>query len=64
MYERSPVDRRRCKTKTRFPLKDSKGDLVREDRRVQADRRLSGIQAEWSEVIQDAGSSGKSQSGK
>ncbi|MGB5540642.1 MAG: hypothetical protein WBO37_11170 [Gammaproteobacteria bacterium] len=54
MYERSPHDRRRSKAKTRFPVNDSKGELVQKDRRMQADRRLSGIQAEWSEMICDA----------
>ena len=54
MFERSLHDRRQCKAKSRFPVIDSKGVLVREERRMQADRRLSGIQAEWSEMICDA----------
>lgn len=54
MFQRSPQDRRRCKAKTRFPIMDSKGLLVQEERRMRADRRLSGIQAEWSEMICDA----------
>ena len=54
MFQRSPHDRRHCKAKTRFPVMDSKGVLVQEERRMQADRRLSGIQAEWSEMICDA----------
>jgi hypothetical protein len=51
MYERSPHDRRRSKAKTRFPVNDSKGELVQKDRRVQAERRLTGIQSEWDEII-------------
>jgi hypothetical protein len=54
MFQRTPYDRRRCKAKTRFPIQDSNGELVREDRRVLPDRRPEGIQAEWDEIIHDA----------
>lgn len=46
MYERRPHDRRTGKTRTRFPLMDSNGDVITEDRRMLADRRLAGIRRE------------------
>jgi hypothetical protein len=36
-------------------FRDSSGELVREGRRKLSDRRLSGIQAEWLEIIVERG---------
>jgi len=47
MLQQRTRERRRHREKTRFPLSDSEGVLVLADRRVQADRRLGNIQAEW-----------------
>jgi len=53
MFQRTPYDRRRCKAKTRFPVQDSNGELVLKERRVLADRRPAGIEAEWGEIIHE-----------
>ena len=42
-------ERRSHSNKTRFPLRDSRGVLVLDDRRVQPDRRLGNIEVEWLE---------------
>ena len=54
MRERNKADRRRNPAKPRFPLKDSGGELVIEDRRIQPDRRLDGIEVEWLEMRETA----------
>jgi len=46
---------RRHSEKTRFPLSDSGGVLVLEDRRSQPDRRLGNIEAEWIDIFLPAG---------
>jgi len=48
-------ERRRHREKTRFPLSDSGGVLVLEDRRSQPDRRLGNIEAEWIDIFLPAG---------
>jgi hypothetical protein len=42
-------ERRSHNSKTRFPLRDFRGVLVLDDRRVQPDRRLGNIEVEWLE---------------
>ena len=55
MQERNPSDRR-CRTKARqYPFRDSDGNLVRQDRRTLPDRRLDGIEVEWLEMREAAG---------
>jgi hypothetical protein len=48
-------ERRRQRGKTGFPLTDSEGVLVLADRRLQPDRRLGNIEAEWVEINFGAG---------
>lgn len=56
MNERSRQDRRQWKN-TSFPLRDNHGHIVRGERRMQADRRLGRIEAEWQEFMQENGQS-------
>jgi hypothetical protein len=44
-------ERRSHSKKTRFPLSDSEGVLVLENRRVQPDRRLGNIETEWIDIF-------------
>ena len=55
MQIRSRKDRRRSGNNVRFPFRDSSGVLIPEDRRVQPERRLSGIEVEWLEMIHEGG---------
>ena len=55
MEKRSQQDRRNWKGRTDFPLRDSNDELVRADRRTSPERRLSGIEAEWLEMADEAG---------
>ena len=55
MAKRSRQDRRCRAGRTNFPFRDSSGELVREDRRRLADRRLSGIEVEWLEMVHESG---------
>jgi hypothetical protein len=55
MAKRIRQDRRCRAGRTKFPLRDASGELVRADRRRQPDRRLSGIEAEWLEMAQESG---------
>ena len=51
MSERKPEDRRQSAGKRSFPFRDSNGKRVLEERRIQPDRRMNGIEeAEWSEI--------------
>ena len=55
MQERNPSDRR-CRTKAlQYPFRDSAGNLVRQDRRTLPDRRLDGIEVEWLDMRESAG---------
>ena len=55
MAKRSLQDRRCWAGKTKFPFRDSSGELVYENRRTQPDRRLSGIEVEWLELAYKSG---------
>jgi len=55
MAKRSLQDRRCWAGKTKFPFRDSSGELVSADRRTQPDRRLSGIEVEWLEMAHESG---------
>jgi hypothetical protein len=55
MQKRRQRDRR-CNTgRQQFPCLDSSGAVVEQDRRRQADRRLSGIEAEWRQMACESG---------
>jgi hypothetical protein len=49
MVQRKSVDRRCSTTRRKFPLRDSSGKRVREERRKLSDRRIDGIgfEIEW-----------------
>jgi hypothetical protein len=55
MAERSRQDRRCWARKAKFPIRDSSGELVHENRRTQPDRRLSGIEVKWLEMAHESG---------
>jgi len=55
MAKRSRQDRRCWAGKTKFPVRDSSGELVYENRRTQPDRRLSGIEVEWLDMAHESG---------
>jgi hypothetical protein len=55
MARRSQQDRRCRAGRTKFPFRDSGGELVSEDRRCLPDRRLSGIEVEWLEMACESG---------
>jgi hypothetical protein len=44
MSQRKPEDRRRLEGKRSFPFRDSNGGRVLEERRIQSDRRMNGIE--------------------
>ena len=44
-------DRRQDMGISRVPLKDSKGETIRECRRMIPDRRIGSIQAEWIDEV-------------
>ena len=50
MNIRSRKDRRRSRRCVNYPLRDSEGKMVLEDRRSQPDRRLGNIEIELQEV--------------
>lgn len=51
MSQRNLEDRRRLQRKLSFPFRDSNGAKVLEERRIQPDRRMNGIEeAVWSEM--------------
>lgn len=56
MRQRSRQDRRKWKN-TSFPLRDERGNVIRCERRMQADRRLGQIESEWLEIMQESGQS-------
>ena len=53
--KRSQSARRCWGGRTNFPVRDSSGELVREDRHRLPDRRLSGIDVEWLETVRESG---------
>jgi hypothetical protein len=55
MVKRNRQDRRCWEDRTKFPLRDSSGELVSADRRTQPDRRLSGIEVEWLDMAHESG---------
>ena len=55
MVKRNRQERRRRAGRTRYPFRDSSGELIRGDRRTQPDRRLSGITVEWLEMAHESG---------
>ena len=56
MSQRNLKDRRRSEGKRSFPFRDSNGGRVLEERRLQSDRRMNGIEeAEWSEMPEPIG---------
>jgi hypothetical protein len=55
LLNRNTTDRRRSTANPRFPMRDPSNTLVRHDRRTRPDRRLSGIEVEWLEIVQDRG---------
>jgi hypothetical protein len=55
MAKRNRQDRRCWEGRTKFPFRDSSGELVSADRRTQPDRRLSGIEVEWLEMVHESG---------
>ena len=57
MTIRSREDRRRNRKKVTFPLLDSLGNVVLEDRRRQPDRRMGDIDPELQEITPDSGQS-------
>ena len=62
MQQRSTHDRRSRLTGIRYPLRDSDGELVCEDRRKLTDRRLAAIELEWLEMARESDSAGWSES--
>ena len=54
MVRRNRKDRRCWAGSKKLPLRDSSGELVREDRRRLPDRRLSGIEVEWLQMAHEA----------
>lgn len=58
MSQRKPEDRRQLAGKRSFPLRDSNGERVLEERRKQPDRRMNGIEeAEWLEMPEQSDNS-------
>jgi hypothetical protein len=57
MTVRSAQDRRKWNHKAVFPLRDHHGNVIRCERRMQADRRLGQIETEWLEIMQESGRS-------
>jgi hypothetical protein len=55
MAKRSRQDRRCRVGRTKFPLRSGSGELVGEDRRRRPERRLSGIEVEWLEMVRESG---------
>ena len=55
MAKRNRQDRRCREGRTKFPLRDTSGELVSGDRRTQPDRRLSGIEVEWLDMAHESG---------
>jgi hypothetical protein len=55
MMRRRQGDRRRNEGRQRFPCLDSSGAVVEQDRRRQAERRLSSIEAEWEAMACESG---------
>jgi len=55
MAKRNRQDRRCREGRTKFPLRDSGGELVRADRRARPDRRLSSIEVEWLDMAHESG---------
>lgn len=50
MHKRNTEDRRRRSASPSYPFKDADGATVRENRRMQPDRRLAGIEVELLEM--------------
>ena len=57
MRKRSRQDRRQWDRKASFPLRDCLGNVIREERRKQTDRRLGQIETEWMEIQRESGHS-------
>ena len=55
MVKRNRQERRRWDTRTKYPFRDSSGELVSADRRTQPDRRLSGLEVEGLDMAHESG---------